>query len=108
MPLDAHEHTRKKHTYTVLTEKEFLRSVLTISVLCKRSVGCEGVAAAAAADIFFFADGVVDVDFGPLTESTPTSSATANIVGARTIAKLDQSILFSSALSATVAKNRDK
>ena len=64
--------------------------------------------AAAATDIFFFADGVVVVDFGPLPESAPISSATANMVGAKTMAKLDQSILFSSALSATVAKNRDK
>ena len=67
---------------------------------------CEGVTAAA--DIFFLDDGVVVVDLGPLPESAPPSSAIANMVGARTMAKLDQSILFSSDFSATAAKKRDK
>ena len=67
---------------------------------------CEGVTVAA--DIFFFADGVVVVDLEALPESAPPSSATANMVGARTMAKLPQSILFSSDLSATAAKKRDK
>ena len=67
---------------------------------------CEGVTAAV--DIFFFAEGVVVVDLGPPIESAPASSAMANMVGARTMARLDQSILFSSDLSATAAKKRHR
>jgi hypothetical protein len=57
--------------------------------------------------IFFFADGVVLVDLDPPdpTSDPPPLCSMKNRVGARTMARLVQSILFSSERSATEAKN---